>query len=282
LNPKYSILLNNLNEQLNFIDLEIDDQIKKCEQAITIILKSINELKKVTTKSNFKAEAEEIQFFKEIKPQFTSKLIYFNRVYKIEMKKPNGGNRVLKKYYNNELLKLKAFFDNELEFYQYFRSGSTYLDFKYFFRGKFDIKLVLDSYYFETDTSFATSHDFKVATILANDLIELYIENQLIMLENKENTEKSQRKHNVKMTWTGSKVALVELMYALHTEGVFNNGAADLKEIAEYFEHIFDIDLGQYRRVFLEIRARKSDKTKFIATLNDQLVKRMEDSDEVI
>jgi hypothetical protein len=282
LNPKYNILLNKLNEQLNFIDLEIDDQIKKCEQAITIILKSINELKKVTTKSNFKTEAEEIQFFKEIKPQFTSKLIYFNRVYKIEMKKPNGGNRVLKKYYNKELLKLKVFFDNELEFYQYFRSGSTYLDFKYFFRGKFDIKLVLDSYYFETDTSFATSHDFKVATILANDLIELYIENQLIMLENKENTEKSQRKPNVKMTWTGSKVALVELMYALHTEGVFNNGAADLKEIAEYFEYIFDIDLGQYRRVFLEIRARKSDKTKFVTTLNDQLLKRMEDSDEVI
>ena len=282
MNPKYNILLNKLNEQLNFIDLEIDDQIKKCEQAITIILKSINELKKVTTKSNFKAEAEEIQFFKEIKPQFTSKLIYFNRVYKIEMKKPNGGNRVLKKYYNNELLKLKAFFDNELEFYQYFRSGSTYLDFKYFFRGKFDIKLVLDSYYFETDTSFATSHDFKVATILANDLIELHIENQLIMLENKENTEKSQRKPNVKMNWTGSKVALVELMYALHTEGVFNNGAADLKEIAEYFEHIFDIDLGQYRRAFLEIRARKSDKTKFITTLNESLQKRMNNADDII
>ncbi len=282
MNPKFTTLLHNLNEQLNFIDLEIDDQIKKCEQAITIILKSITELKKSVIKTNFKTETEEIQFFKEIKPQFTSKLVYYNRIFKIEMKKPNGGNRILKKYYNNELQKLKNFFDNELEFYQYFRSGSTYLDFKYFFRGKFDIKLVLDSYYFETDTSFATSHDFKVATILANDLIELYIENQLIMLENKENTEKSQRKHNVKMTWTGSKVALVELMYALHTEGVFNNGAADLKEIAEYFEHIFDIDLGQYRRVFLEIRARKSDKTKFITTINEQLLKRMEDSDEVI
>lgn len=282
MNPKYNILLNKLNEQLNFIDLEIDDQIKKCEQAITIILKSINELKKATTKSNFKTETEEIQFFKEIKPQFTSKLIYFNRVYKIEMKKPNGGNRILKKYYNNELLKLKAFFDNELEFYQYFRSSSTYLDYKYFLRGKFDIKLALDSYYFETDTSFSTSHDFKVATILANDLIQLYLENQLLMLDNNEYSEKSQRKPNVKMTWTGSKVALVELMYALHTEGVFNNGAADLKEIAEYFEYIFDIDLGQYRRVFLEIRARKSDKTKFITTLNDHLLKRMEDSDEVI
>lgn len=282
MNPKYNILLNKLNEQLNFIDLEIDDQIKKCEQAITIILKSINQLKKATTKTNFKTESEEIQFFKEIKPQFTSKLVFYNRVYKIEMKKPNGGNKILKKYYNNELQILKNFFDSELEFYQYYRSGNIYLDYKYFLRGKFDIKLALDPYYFETDTTFATSHDFKVATILANDLIELYIENQLIMLENKEKTEKSQRKPNVKMTWTGSKVALVELMYALHTEGVFNNGAADLKEIAEYFEYIFDIDLGQYRRVFLEIRARKSDKTKFITTLNDHLLKRMEDSDEVI
>lgn len=282
MNPKYNLLLNNLNEQLNFIDLEIDDQIKKCEHAITIILKSINELKKLTTKNNFKSKSEEIQFFKEIKPQFTSKLIYFNRVYKIEMKKPNWGNKILKKYYNNELLKLKAFFDNELEFYQYFRSGSTYLDYKYFLRGEFDIKLALDSYYFESDMSFATSHDFKVATILANDLIELYLENQLLMLENNENSEKSQRKPNVKLTWTGSKVALIELIYALHTEGVFNNGAADLKDIAEYFEHTFEIDLGQYRRVFLEIRARKSDRTKFLTTLNDSLQKRMENSDDII
>ncbi|WP_396196106.1 RteC domain-containing protein [Flavobacterium sp.] len=282
MNPKYNLLLNNLNEQLNFIDLEIDDQIKKCEQAITVILKSINELKKAATKTNFKSKSEEIQFFKEIKPQFTSKLIYFNRVYKIEMKKPNGGNKILKKYYNNELLKLKAFFDNELEFYQYFRSGSTYLDYKYFLRGEFDIKLALDSYYFESDISFATSHDFKVATILANDLIELYLENQLLMLENNENSEKSQRKPNVKLTWTGSKVALIELIYALHTEGVFNNGAADLKDIAEYFEHTFEIDLGQYRRVFLEIRARKSDRTKFLTTLNDSLQKRMENSDDII
>lgn len=282
MNPKYNLLLNNLNEQLNFIDLEIDDQIKKCEQAITVILNSINELKKAANKTNFKSKSEEIQFFKEVKPLFTSKLIYFNLVYRIEMKKPNGGNKILKKYYNNELLKLKAFFDNELEFYQYFRSGSTYLDYKYFLRGEFDIKLALDSYYFESDMSFATSHDFKVATILANDLIELYLENQLLMLENNENSEKSQRKPNVKLTWTGSKVALIELIYALHTEGVFNNGAADLKDIAEYFEHTFEIDLGQYRRVFLEIRARKSDRTKFLTTLNDSLQKRMENSDDII
>lgn len=279
---KISLLLIELNEQLNFIDLEVDNPIKKCEKAIEVILASIDNLKKIVPKNNFKSNTEEIQFFKELKPQFTSKLIYFNMVYKIEMKRPNGGNRILKKYFINELQKLKAFFDNELEFYQYYRTGNTYLDYKYFQRGKFDIKLALDNYYFETDTNFSTSHDFKVAQILANDLIQLYLENQLIMIENKDTTEKTQRKPNIKMTWTSPKVSLIELIYALHTEGVFNNGAADLKEIAEYFENVFEIDLGQYRRAFLEIRARKNDKTKFISTLNEALLKRMENSDEII
>ena len=138
------------------------------------------------------------------------------------------------------------------------------------------------NFYFETDITFSTSHDFKVAQILANDLIQLYLENQLIMIENKDTSEKSQRKPNTKLMWTGSKVALTELLYALHSEGVFNNGTADLKDIAEYFEYVFEIDLGQYRRAFLEIRARKNENTKFITTLNEALLKRMESSDEVI
>ena len=120
MNPKIPKLLSDLNEQLNFIDLEIDNLSIRCEKAIDIILKTIQTLKITIHKNSFKSEGEEIQFFKEIKPQFVSKLIYYNTIFKIEMKKPNGGNRVLKKYYNNELRKLKAFFDNELEFYQYY------------------------------------------------------------------------------------------------------------------------------------------------------------------
>lgn len=282
MNQKYTTLLHDLNEQLNFIDLEIDDQIKKCEQAITIILESINELKKATIKSNFKSLNEEIQFFKDIKPKFTSKLIYYNTIFKIETKKPHGGERILKKYLNNELDKLKRYFDNNLDFYKYYRTGSNYLDHKYFSRGKIDIKLALDSFYFEVDHSYSTSHDFKVAKIMAHDLIQVYLEDQLLMLENKEPKEKSQVNPKVKQTWTGSKVALIELLYALHTEGVFNNGSSDLKDIAEYFENIFNINLGQYHRAFLEIRMRKSDQTKFLNALKEKLIKRMENTDDLL
>ncbi|MDR6968184.1 hypothetical protein J2X31_002199 [Flavobacterium arsenatis] len=280
MNPKINLYLSNLNEQINFIDLEIDNPILKCEKAIEIILASIASLKHIIHKYSFKSESEEIHFFKEVKPQFTSKLIYYNMVYKVETKKPYGGERILKKYLNNELEKLKRYFDNNLEFYKYYRTGSSYLDYKYFTRGKFDIKMTLDSFYFEVDHTFATSHDFKVAKIMAHDLVQVYLEDKLLMMENKENKEKTQVNPKVKQNWTGSKVALIELLYALHTEGVFNNGASDLKDIVEYFETVFNVDLGQFHRVFLEIRMRKSSQTKFIDTLKESLIKRMENIDE--
>jgi hypothetical protein len=193
---------------------------------------------------------------------------------------PRGGNRIAKKYLNKELKKLKRYFDNNLEFYNYYRTGSCYLDIKYFSRGSLDIKLRLDSFYFEVDKNFSTSHDFKVAKILAHDLVQVYIETRLLQMEHKVYKEKSQHEPKGKMIWTGSKVALTELLYALHSKGVFNNGAIDLKEIASFFEENFNIDLGQYRRTFLEIRDRKSDKTKFINALEEELLKRMEETDE--
>ncbi len=282
MSPKISHLLANLNEQLNFTDLEIDDPIVRSENAINIIVNSIEKLKIIFEKEKVKSLENEIDFFKNIKPKFTSKLIYYNAIFKIETKKPHVGERILKKYLNNELDKLKRYFDNNLDFYKYYRTGSNYLDHKYFTRGKFDVKLALDSFYFEVDHTFSTSHDFKVAKIMAHDLIQVYLEDKLLMLENKEPKEKSQVNPKVKQNWTGSKVALIELLYALHTEGVFNNGASDLKDIAEYFENIFNIDLGQYHRAFLEIRMRKSDQTKFLNTLKEKLVKRMENTDDLL
>lgn len=282
MSPKIFHLLSNLNEQLNFTDLEIDDPIQRSESALNIIVNSIEKLKDNFEKEKVKSIEFEIDFFKNIKPKFTSKLIYYNAIFRIETKKPHGGERILKKYLNNELDKLKRYFDNNLDFYKYHRTGSSYLDHKYYTRGKFDVKLALDSFYFEVDHTFSTSHDFKVAKIMAHDLIQVYLEDKLLMIDNKEPKEKSQVNPKVKQTWTGSKVALIELLYALHTEGVFNNGTSDLKDIAEYFENIFNIDLGQYHRAFLEIRVRKSDQTKFLNTLKEKLVKRMENTDDLL
>ena len=45
----------------------------------------------------------------------------------------------------------KECFEENVDFYGYYRTHSTYLDHKYFVRRKLDVKLSLDSFVFESD-----------------------------------------------------------------------------------------------------------------------------------
>lgn len=57
---KLQALLHNLTEQLNFIDLEINDNVMKCEKSIEIITTVIYKVKTLIFKSGFKSEQEKI------------------------------------------------------------------------------------------------------------------------------------------------------------------------------------------------------------------------------
>ncbi len=224
MNTKFKQMLIDLTDQLNFINLEIDESIAKSQKSVELTLIAIDKLKKQFLKNKTISTDNEIDFFRNIKPKFTSLYIYHNAIFKIETKMPHGGERITKKYLNKELKKLKRYFDNNLDFYNYYRTGSSYLDYKYFVRGNHDVKLRLDSYYFEADHTFSTTHDFKIAKILAHDLIQVYLETKIYKISKKEYKEKSQLEPKGKIIWTSPKVALTEILYAFHSKGVFNNG----------------------------------------------------------
>jgi len=269
-----------LEKQLNNIHSETEEAIRYSEKAIKILIPTLEKLKTQLLKHSFSNKEDEIHFFKIIKPTFTAKLIYYNELYNIETNKPFGPNKSIRKYYNTELLKLETYFHENLEFYKYYRTGNQSLDKKYFIRGKHDIKFTLDSSYFQADRRFSTSHDYKIARILANDEIKIYLEAQINTLNSSNKSiSNTTSKSMQKLTWTAPKVALVELIYALHTEKVFQNGSIDLKEIISHFESTFDIELGQFHRVYLEIRSRKTERTKFLNALREKLTLKMEQAD---
>ncbi|MGQ7944170.1 RteC domain-containing protein [Flavobacterium sp. WC2509] len=273
-------LLSELEKQLKSVHLETEHTIQSAELAIKSTAIAVEKLKVFFIKYKYLKKKEEIEFFREIKPKFTAKLIYYNEIYTIETNKPLGTQKTIRKYYKAELQKLKIFFKENKEFYRYCRTGNNCLDHKYFIRAKYDPKLILDSTYFQADHRFTTSHDYKMAQILANEKIKVFLEDQLKQLERKPIETKVPSQIVKKQKWTGSKVELVELIYALHSEGVFNNGISGLKEVTAFFESAFNIDLGQFHRVFIEIRNRKSDRTKFLNTLKNNLIIRMDDADE--
>ena len=79
--------------------------------------------------------------------------------------------------------------------------------------------------------------------------------------------------------WTGTKRALVELIYALDACGCLHKGTVDIKEIVCYFEYVFDIDLGDFYHTYMELKAKTKDRTGFLSTLKDRLLMRMREQD---
>ena len=243
-----------------------------------VVVSNLEKLKTTFLKSKLSGKLEEIYFFREIKPRFAAQLIFFNEMYNIETTLIPGTLKQKQRHYKAALAKLTTCFRENLEFYKYYRSGNHCLDDKYFVRGRYDVRLTLDSFYFQADRRFSPSHDYKVARILANELIKAYVEKRLSDLKPHQGNAVQAINHSQK--WTGSKVPLTELIYALHAEGAFNNGASELKDITTFFESAFQIDLGHYHRTFLDIRSRNTERTKFLSTLRDKLILRMDNADE--
>lgn len=261
-----------LEKDIEELTISSVNWLNTCEQVINVILKCLEDVKEAVLANGFSSINDEIHFFKYQKPVIVSKLIYYNSIYKIETRRPYGNKRI-RKYFTKELKKLKKFFDNNIDFYKYYRSNNSFVDEKIFVRGKHDIRLWLDTYYFEADHSFSTSHDYKVAKIIANDLIQVYLEDRLNNTNLKKSSDNS-------LKWTASKTALTELIYALYSHGVFNNGNTDIKLIAKTFEDAFNIGLGDFYHTFMELKARKINRTKFLNSLCDALINKMDEKDE--
>lgn len=238
------------------------------------------QLKTFISDYTFKDEDEEIRFFKEIKPQLFSKLIYYQKIYKIEAMRPNASDAMQKKYFEKQLDKLKDFFDQNLDFYKYYRSGGTHFDKHCFVRGKPFIHPNLESFYFERDPKFSSHCDFKVAKLLANELLRIYLNTELQKLEEpKHPADEPPKFPKTKETWTRSKTDLAELIYAICETDCFNYGKINLKRLTDYFENVFNIDLGNIYHTYVEMKSR-ANRTQFLDELRDRLNKRMEDDDQ--
>ncbi|WP_298487017.1 RteC domain-containing protein [uncultured Maribacter sp.] len=279
---RYKDILKTLGTELDEIETRIEDVLIRAEKGIRLAKKALQETRKLIDKHEFKSEHDEITFFKKIKPSLNSKLIYYVKLFNIESRRPRSSKKSQTKYLNGHIDKLQSFFNENLEFYHYYRRNATSLDEQYFLRNKADIRLLPDCLLFYTDEQFSTSHDSTVATIIAYDMLIVHLKTEIDKLENNNGMEQamnpfSQQSH---LFWTAHKTDLIELIYALHSCGAVNSGTADIKEMAAAFERLYNIDLGNYYHTFVEIRSRKSNNTKFLDKLKTALLKRYEDSDE--
>ena len=257
--------MSHLELELAILNKETENLIYTAEKALIVIDQSITKIKSLVVNYQFECMADEIHFFKNLKPKLISEFIYYSEILSIETLKPNGGQKVLRKYYENELAKLKYFHDENRDFYNYYRRNASYMDFKYFMRQNFDLKMKLSHSYHQYDQNFTTSYCTLLSQVMANDLLEEFLHYTL------ENMGNLYLRKTSSLSWTSSKVGLVELVYALHHSKCINGGNIELSEVINNVEKLFNIELGNFFKILNEIKNRKTGCNKFLISLNENL-----------
>jgi hypothetical protein len=137
-------------------------------------------------------------------------------------------------------------------------------------------KKLTNNFYFELnyDVQLCTSHDYKTAIIMSNDLFSALLEDKLEKINNSCSIEHPFLQSN--LNWTGNKIDLIEIIYAFHNQKVINGGNIDIKELATHFGYVFNIDLEEnIYRSYVDIKNRKTIKTKFLNNLSENLNAKM-------
>ncbi|WBX97883.1 RteC domain-containing protein [Chryseobacterium gambrini] len=268
-------LWKNLTTTVDQINRSDSDIVSRSEEILMETDIAVRQLKDHLRQYQFSDWSDEIYFFKNTKPQFIAVYIYYSKILAIEASKPYADPQILQSYYENERSNLLYFYNEQREFISYYRRKSTYLDKKYFVRFKFDFKLKLSPELYSYDEEFSTSHDHIVSQILANDLLDQYLSNKINSTEIKESSILQIKN----LEWTAPKVALIELLYALHQTKCFNGGHSDLAEIFRWAENSLSINLGNYHKTISEIRLRKTERTKFLSLLQHNLDQYLNDLD---
>ena len=276
---KLADILYKVDIEIDNIDLYGYDIIETSLSMVHHLQNVLVDLRDELQTYTFPTKEEEIYFFKNQKPELLGRLLYFYKIYRIETQCPTGSNEVIRLYINKELDSLTYFFNRNLDFYQYYRSHSTIHDEHYFLRGRTDIRLCTDSAQFDKDPNFSTGYDYKVAKILANEMLRIYLNKRLQKLECDSYIEDKQTvTTKIPIRFTGKKNALIELGYALVSSGDINHGNIEIKEFMKYLSSIFNIDLGGYYDAYIAMKERK-DQTSYLNRLIEQLTKRMKEDD---
>ncbi len=256
-----------LETELQLIAAKNITAIEKAEQSIQACSNCLKRFKALIADRNFDQESKEIRFFKHMKPRILAKLLYYIYVRKLEEVTSLIDDKCRRKYYRKKLKRIGKFQRKNADFIKYYKSEKTHMDNLFFTRLHPDDASPDEPELLLYDASFCTSHDYKAAKVIAKEELARYIATKLNFISSPV-AQQTPAHTKVPLKWTGSKIGLAELIYAIDAMGAVNNGDADLVDIAEVFAKGFNIDFGDdFYHKRAEIKARKLDRTRFLNEL---------------
>lgn len=270
---KYSLhkIIDDVSQYESKIVNEASGSLDEALKMISYLQEVLTALKASVVKEGFESEWEEINFFRNVKPGVLGKLIYYNKVYRIECACPLGSGKIYRNYFSNQIKELKQEFEEHIfnsEFYRYYRSGRNDRDQTLFRLGNINLYDGLNSFVFEIDHHFSTYYDYKVARIIANDLLQNYLHLKIDSIEDSNFKDEEAIKD---IFWTSSKNALVELIYAMYASGAVSHGKVGIRKLSMIAQIVFSVSLGDLHHAFHRMKTRAGSRTAFLDQLKISL-----------
>lgn len=127
----------------------------------------------------FASEAEEIQFFKTIKPKYTSLIEYYTMIYHAELFRPAAEDELLA-FWRKESARVDGFNREHAAFTAYYKSGCTSMDHIYFLRCSGNCCSGKRNMLYDREESLIASHGHLATSVLAFEMYEVYIFQQMM------------------------------------------------------------------------------------------------------
>ncbi|PKR80698.1 hypothetical protein CW751_07975 [Brumimicrobium salinarum] len=237
------------------------------EKILNCLTETLQKVRLYVLKNGFLTTRDEIHFFEDVRPELVSRITYITFVmeYQIVSRYCAEVRENLIKKMTNDFTQLIS--DNKNHIIQMNR-GLEEDKRKFFIRKNFRPPINNLGNLVRMDSEFTTYHSLLIQKIKSNELIH----NFLNQVKKEPNTALSNLK------WTGKKVSLIELMYALYYSGVFNNGKMDIKSLTKSFEHFFNVKLGNVYRAFNEIKNR-NEPTIFLDILKTSIQNKVDEEE---
>lgn len=251
--------------------------ILRSQLIILFLEKRLKILNKWIKAYHFEFEKDEICFFKELKPSLISKILFYRSVLKIESNVPYS-KKEKRKHYTKAMNKASLIVKEDRDFYEYYRSKASYNDQTYFIRRPYKDIILDHPIQLFFDSKISTSHEYQIANLIGTEMLINYLEVKIDEIDHK--TAVYYLNEPVNYSWSGTKIDLVELIYALKHSKLINNGNIEVKELAMQLGNVFNMELeDSIYRIYQDIKLRKTVRTKFLISLADVLKQKLEEED---
>src|SRR5579872_94526 len=142
-------------------------ELDKVEACFMTALRHWEKFKNSVRMQGFENRADEIHFFKHVKPQFTGLVEYYTQRYQALLFVPFGNPAQAHYFWKMEDRRIERFFARHQSFVEYYEKGETDMDELYFLREFGDGTNLEAARVYDLDQQTSSSHDWILSRMIA-------------------------------------------------------------------------------------------------------------------